>query len=119
VPGDSLRLLVFEGVPWSRPTILEAARRAAGGGAAHEDAAVRRRLAQAFGRLIRSADDRGAFVLLGPQVPSRLLDALPGEVPVARMPLSAIAEAVSAFLGPACARPTRCLVEGEVAARKG
>ena len=32
VPGHSLRLVVMEGVPWPRPTVLHAARRAAGGG---------------------------------------------------------------------------------------
>jgi ATP-dependent DNA helicase DinG len=118
VPGHSLRLLVFEGVPWSRPTILDAARRAAGGGQAHEDRQVRRRLAQAFGRLIRTADDRGAFVLLGPQVPSRLLDAFPDGVPIERMPLSGVADAVAAFLGPACAGTAPTLGEGPVAARE-
>ena len=62
VPGESLRLLVFEGVPWSRPTILNAARRAALGGSAYEDIQVKHRLAQAFGRLIRSGDDRGRAI---------------------------------------------------------
>ena len=32
VPGHSLRLVVMEGVPWPRPTVLHAARRASGGG---------------------------------------------------------------------------------------
>jgi ATP-dependent DNA helicase DinG len=60
---------------------------------------VRGRLAQAFGRLIRRADDRGVFVLLGAAVPSRLLDAFPDGVPIRRLPLSdAIAE-VTAMLG--------------------
>ncbi len=109
VPGDALRLIVFEGVPWSRPTILNAARRAAFsgahagsaalGGAAHEDMAVRHRLRQAFGRLIRSADDRGAFVLLGPAVPSRLLAAFPAEVPIERVPLDIAAARIRDFLG--------------------
>jgi ATP-dependent DNA helicase DinG len=99
VPGDALRLIVFEGVPWSRPTILNAARRAAFGGAAHEDMAVRHRLAQAFGRLIRSADDRGAFVLLGAAVPSRLLTAFPAEVPIERVPLDVAAARIRTFLG--------------------
>jgi ATP-dependent DNA helicase DinG len=119
VPGESLRLLVFEGVPWSRPTILESARRAAGGGQVHEDGQVRRRLAQAFGRLIRTSADRGAFVLLGPQVPSRLLEALPAGVGIARLPLSEVAEAVSGFLGPACATVGPSLGDAAVAARKG
>ncbi len=101
VPGNSLRLIVFEGVPWSRPTILETARRAAFGGPAHEDRMVRRRLTQAFGRLIRRADDRGVFVLLGRQVPSRLLAAFPPGVPVRRCPLAEAAEATARFLRPA------------------
>ena len=82
VPGDSLRLVVMEGVPWPRPTVLHAARRAVGGGSAYDDAVVRARLAQAFGRLIRRADDRGLFVLLGAATPSRLLDAFPPGVAV-------------------------------------
>jgi len=87
VPGDSLRLVVMEGVPWPRPTVLHAARKAAGGGSAFDDRIVRARLRQAFGRLIRSASDRGHFVLLGAATPSRLLDAFPGGVPVLRVTL--------------------------------
>lgn len=98
VPGESLRLIVFEGVPWSRPTILNAARRAAFGGAAHEDMAVRHRLAQAFGRLIRANSDRGAFVLLGAAVPSRLLSAFPAQVPIERVPLDIAAARIRDFL---------------------
>ena len=81
VPGDSLRLVVMEGVPWPQPTVLHAARRLAGGGTAYDDRVVRARLAQAFGRLIRRADDRGTFVLLSAAMPSRLLDAFPPGVP--------------------------------------
>jgi ATP-dependent DNA helicase DinG len=109
VPGSSLRLLIFEGIPWSRPTILEGARRAAFGGTAWEDRQVRRRLAQAFGRLIRTEADRGVFVLLGPQAPSRLLAAFPREVAVKRLPLAAILEETAAFLSAACQPPTASL----------
>ncbi|KPF78487.1 helicase [alpha proteobacterium AAP81b] len=95
VPGDSLRLVVMEGVPWPRPTVLHAARRAAfGNGAAYDDRVVMGRLAQAFGRLIRRADDAGAFVLIGPAVPSRLLAAFPPGTPIERLPL---AEAVTSL----------------------
>ena len=87
VPGDSLRLVVMEGIPWPRPTVLHAARKAAGGGTVFDDRIVRMRLRQAFGRLIRSAADRGHFVLLGAATPSRLLDAFPGGVPVLRVTL--------------------------------
>ncbi|MBY0520288.1 MAG: ATP-dependent DNA helicase, partial [Sphingomonas sp.] len=87
VPGRSLRLVVMEGVPWAKPTVLHAARRLAGGGAAYDDRFVRARLAQAFGRLIRRADDRGAFVLLSAAMPSRLLSAFPPGVPIRRVTL--------------------------------
>ena len=41
VPGESLRLVVMERVPWPRPTVLHAARRMAGGGSAYDDRVVR------------------------------------------------------------------------------
>jgi ATP-dependent DNA helicase DinG len=87
VPGESLRLVVLEGVPWPRPTVLHAARRAAGGGTAYDDRVVRARLAQAFGRLIRRQGDRGLFVLLSSATPSRLLRAFPSGVATRRLPL--------------------------------
>lgn len=92
VPGGSLRLVVLEGVPWPKPTVLHAARRLAGGGSGYDDRIVRARLAQAFGRLIRRADDRGTFVLLSAAMPSRLLTAFPPGVGIARVTLD---EAVS------------------------
>ncbi len=88
VPGQSLRLVVMEGVPWPRPTVLHAARRAVGGGSAYDDRVVRARLAQAFGRLIRRKEDRGTFVLLSAATPSRLLSAFPAGVEVVRVPLA-------------------------------
>ena len=88
VPGHSLRLVVMEGVPWPRPDVLHAARRAAGGGIAYDDRVVRARLAQAFGRLIRRQQDRGMFVLLSAATPSRLLTAFPAGVRVTRLPLA-------------------------------
>jgi ATP-dependent DNA helicase DinG len=87
VPGDSLRLVVMERVPWPRPTVLHAARRMAGGGSAYDDRVVRARLAQAFGRLIRRDGDKGVFVILSAAMPSRLLSAFPPGVEVRRVPL--------------------------------
>jgi ATP-dependent DNA helicase DinG len=87
VPGESLRLVVLEGVPWPRPTVLHAARKAAAGGVAYDDRVVRARLAQAFGRLIRRQQDRGLFVLLSAATPTRLLNAFPPGVRVVRVPL--------------------------------
>ena len=77
VPGRSLRLLVFDRVPWPRPDILHKARRGRFGGKAYDDAVARGRIAQAFGRLIRRADDRGVFVMLDAAAPTRLFSSLP------------------------------------------
>ncbi|KQU53026.1 helicase [Sphingomonas sp. Leaf339] len=98
VPGHSLRLVALEGVPWPKPTVLHAARKLAGGGSAYDDRIVRARLAQAFGRLIRRADDRGAFVLLSAAMPSRLLGAFPPGVPISRVTLDEAVARVSARL---------------------
>jgi ATP-dependent DNA helicase DinG len=95
VPGHSLRLVVMEGVPWPKPTVLHAARRLAGGGSAYDDRIVRARLAQAFGRLVRRADDGGTFVLLSAAMPSRLLDAFPPGVKVSRITLEEAVERVA------------------------
>ncbi|MDZ3832912.1 MAG: ATP-dependent DNA helicase [Sphingopyxis sp.] len=96
VPGDSLRLVIMEGVPWPRPTILHAARRAAQGGGRYDDMVIRARIGQAFGRLIRRADDFGQFVMLSPSVPSRLLTAFPDGTPIRRLPLDEAVNHVAA-----------------------
>jgi ATP-dependent DNA helicase DinG len=101
VPGESLRLVVMEGVPWPRPTVLHAARRAAGGGTAYDDRVVRARIAQAFGRLIRRQGDRGLFVLLSAATPTRVLTAFPPGVPVRRMPLDDAIDRVDKLLSSA------------------
>jgi ATP-dependent DNA helicase DinG len=87
VPGHSLRLVVMEQVPWPKPSILHRARKAAGGGSVHDDRIIRARLAQAFGRLIRSREDRGHFVVLSSAFPSRLLAAFPPGTPIHRVTL--------------------------------
>ena len=87
VPGHSLRLVVMEQVPWPKPSILHRARRAAGGGNVHDDRIIRARLAQAFGRLIRSREDKGKFVVLSAAFPSRLLSAFPPGTPITRLTL--------------------------------
>jgi ATP-dependent DNA helicase DinG len=98
VPGRSLRLVVFDRVPWPRPDLLHKARRVYfGPPAAYDDAIARGKLRQAFGRLIRHGGDRGAFVLLDAQAPSRLLGALP--VPVVRVGLAEAVAAVRGFVG--------------------
>jgi ATP-dependent DNA helicase DinG len=99
VPGRSLRLIVFDRVPWPRPDILHKARRDAFGGVRHDDSLTRLRLRQAFGRLVRRADDCGVFVLLDRMMPSRLLGAFPDGVPVERLGLADTVARTAAFLG--------------------
>ncbi|MGB7407365.1 MAG: ATP-dependent DNA helicase, partial [Pontixanthobacter sp.] len=94
VAGESLRCVVMEAVPWPKPNILHRARRAAASdegagktGSAYDDRIIRARLAQAFGRLIRTREDRGHFVVLSAAFPSRLLSAFPAGTPVIRLTL--------------------------------
>jgi len=101
VPGRSLRLLVFDRVPWPRPSILHRERRthlSEGQPKAYDDSIARYRLRQAFGRLIRRADDKGVFVLLDRSCPSRLLAGLPAGVVVRRLGLADAVAETRAFL---------------------
>ncbi|HTZ80705.1 MAG TPA: ATP-dependent DNA helicase [Stellaceae bacterium] len=98
VPGRSLRLIVFDRVPWPRPDILHKARRAEFGGSGYDDRITRLRLRQAFGRLVRRAGDTGVFVLLDSRLPSRLLGAFPEGVSVERIGLAEATEKTRAFL---------------------
>jgi ATP-dependent DNA helicase DinG len=97
VPGRSLRLCVFDKVPWPKPTILHKARRARFG-KQYDDLLARLRLKQAFGRLIRSETDKGVFAVLDAACPSRLLAALPPEAPVLRVGLAEAVAEVRRFL---------------------
>jgi len=98
VPGRSLRLIVFDRVPWPRPDILHKARRQAFGGRGYDDMITRLRLKQAFGRLVRRAGDRGGFVLLDPMMPSRLHGAFPEGVEVQRVGLAEAVRQTRDFL---------------------
>lgn len=98
VPGRSLRLIVFDRAPWPRPSILHKARRDHFGKRLYDDRITRLRLAQAFGRLLRRADDKGVFVILDPRTPTRLFDGLPeGAAPV-RVGLADAVAGVAEFL---------------------
>jgi ATP-dependent DNA helicase DinG len=99
VPGRSLRLIVFDRVPWPRPDILHKARRAAFGPKIYDDMITRLRLKQAFGRLVRRGDDVGMFVLLDPLMPSRLAGAFPPGVTIERVGLKEAIAETKAFLG--------------------
>lgn len=98
VPGESLRLLVYDRMPWPRPTILHKARRKQFGGKDYDEELTRRKLRQAYGRLVRRADDRGVFVMLDSSLPSRLCTAFPDSVEVQRMGLAECAEKIREFL---------------------
>ncbi len=101
IPGRSLRLIVFDRVPWPRPDIAQRARREAFGGRAYDEMLTRLKLKQAFGRLIRHGDDRGVFVMLDRALPSRLLGAFPPGVAVLRVGLAeAIAQTRALLLPP-------------------
>ncbi|MGM0422713.1 MAG: helicase C-terminal domain-containing protein, partial [Pseudomonadota bacterium] len=96
VPGRSLRMIVFDRVPWPRPHILHKARRSHFG-KGYDDLLTRARLKQAYGRLIRSSEDRGIFIMLDPMLPTRLCSAFPEGVEIERIGLAEAVEIVKAF----------------------
>ena len=103
VPGNSLRLIVFDRVPWPRPTILHKARREGfaqtlGGNRAYDEFQTRMKLKQAYGRLIRRADDKGVFVMLDSMLPSRLHNAFPPDVEIIKCGLSEAVEHIENLL---------------------
>lgn len=101
VPGQALRLVVFERTPWPRPDILHRERRKAlspDDPRDYDDRLTRMRLRQAFGRLIRKGDDHGVFVILDRRMPSRLLSAFPEGVAVERVSLAEAVRQIGDFL---------------------
>ena len=93
VPGRSLRLLIYDRVPWPRPTILHKARKTLYSeeveGGNFDDLTTRLRLKQAYGRLVRSTpDDKGVFVMLDKAMPSRMKGAFPEGMDVHRVGLA-------------------------------
>ena len=99
VPGPSLRLIVFDRVPWPRPTILHRERRKTFNKRTYDDMLTRLRLKQAYGRLMRRATDRGVFVMLDPMMPSRLGNAFPEGVGIHRVGLAEAVAQVRDFCG--------------------
>ena len=98
VPGNALRLIVFDRVPWPRPTILHKARRDIFGKKRYDDMLTRLKLKQAYGRLIRRADDKGGFVMRDSMLPSRLHGAFPEGVEIEKIGLADAAQAIKDFL---------------------
>ncbi len=100
VPGEALRLIAFDRVPWPRPDTLHKTRRQHFGNKLYDDALTRARLAQAFGRLIRKKDDRGVFVMLDSAAPTRLFSSLPEGVTLQRCTLKEAIDSIERFLFP-------------------
>jgi ATP-dependent DNA helicase DinG len=98
VPGESLRLIAFDRVPWPRATILQRERRKLFGGSAYDDRLTRLKLKQAYGRLVRTATDKGVFVMLDSAMPSRLLNAFPEGVKIERLGIAEAIEKSREFL---------------------
>jgi len=98
VPGRSLRLLIFDRVPWPRPDLLHKARRKAFGGKVYDEMLTRLKLSQAVGRLLRRATDRGVFVMLDRQLPTRMESAFPPNVTVERVGMKDAIDITRAFL---------------------
>lgn len=80
VPGNGLRLIVMEHIPWPRGGLLHQQRRQYFGNRDYDMALTRLRLRQTFGRLIRSIHDKGVFVILESSLPSDLRAAFPNDV---------------------------------------
>jgi len=87
VPGRSLRLIVFDRVPWPRPDLKHKARKKAFGGSRYDDMLTRLKLKQAYGRLLRRETDFGVFIMLDSMMPTRLTTAFPPDVVIERMGL--------------------------------
>ncbi|MFA7275211.1 MAG: ATP-dependent DNA helicase [Pseudobdellovibrionaceae bacterium] len=97
IPGESLRLIIFDRVPWPRATLLHKARKAEFGGSLYDDHLTRLKLKQAYGRLIRHSTDRGVFILLDNACPSRLLSAFPEGVDIERIGIQEALEKTRGF----------------------
>ena len=80
-----------------RPDILHRARKNAFG-KGYEDMITRLRLKQAYGRLLRRADDKGVFIMLDGMLPTRLTSAFPKNVEVKRLGLAEAIERTREFL---------------------
>lgn len=98
VPGNSLRLLVFDRVPWPRPNILHKARRETFGKKRYDEMLTRLKLKQAYGRLIRRNTDKGVFVMCDAMFPSRLHSAFPEDVEIIKTDLKTTIEEIQQFL---------------------
>ncbi len=98
VPGDALKMMIYDRVPWPRPDMLFKARAAWQGRTEWTERITRMKLRQAFGRLIRRSDDKGVFVMLDSRLPTRLTSAFPAGVEIVRTGLSEVIAESRKFL---------------------
>jgi ATP-dependent DNA helicase DinG len=98
VPGEALRLIIFDRMPWPRADILFKARADWQGRDAWVDQVTRLKLRQAFGRLIRRSTDKGVFVMLDSRLPTRLTSAFPAGTTVERVGLADAIRLTGEFL---------------------
>ena len=73
-------------------------RRAGAEARGYDDMLTRLKLRQAFGRLVRRADDKGVFVLLDSGLPSRLASAFPDGIEPRRFCLAEATTEIKEFL---------------------
>jgi len=103
IPGDSLRLVVLDKLPWNRPDILHKARRKEFSKCEDDEydydkRLIRMKFIQGFGRLIRKNTDKGIFVIPDKSVPSKLLSAFPENVQIIKCDLPEAVKEVQNFL---------------------
>ncbi|MCP4354693.1 MAG: ATP-dependent DNA helicase [Proteobacteria bacterium] len=87
VVGQSLSLVVCDKLPRPVPSILMKAREKEFG-RKYRNLLTRMSLKQAFGRLIRTMDDTGTFVLLDPRINRSEIKAFPPEIEVEKVTLA-------------------------------
>ncbi len=98
IPGNSLRMLIYEKVPWQTKTVLLKDRKELFG-KTYEDNIVCSHLKQAFGRLIRNKNDKGVFVMLDSSFPSKYKASFPKGVQIKHVSLADAVLAVNSFFG--------------------
>lgn len=97
IPGKSLRMVILERVPWLRKNILNKSRKEYYGKIL-ETESIRFKLRQAFGRIIRTENDKGIFILLEPRLPSEFLTAFPKDIEVYKVSLEEAIKISKLFL---------------------
>jgi|GEM_PF-3827337 len=97
IPGNALRLVVFERIPWQRNNLIYKKRCALFKAYNYDKFLVKQKLKQAFGRLIRSNKDTGCFVLVASRCPSDLLKAFPTDCSIEKLSTNEAIKAIEIF----------------------